>query len=142
MKVFLQRSYRSKNGHATFVYKVTGSAADLASYEEAQGEYYREDDTTGEPLWFTTRCIGQSGSLIITSKGNIVPDMSAFDQAASIATQYGGNFGQELAKQAAQSILGTPSVDSEPSDAPSTPQPEKAKAKKKATKADDLGDVE
>ena len=34
--------------------------------------------------------------------------MSAFDQAASSAAQYGGNFGQALAQQAAQSILGTP----------------------------------
>ena len=78
---------------------------DLKQYEDAQGEYYREDDE-GTPLWFTTRCVGEVGSLIITTKGNIVPDMSQFDQAASIASQYGGNFGQELAKQAAQSILG------------------------------------
>lgn len=105
MKIKLIRSYRSQNGNATFVYGVTGSDADLKQYEDAQGEYYREDDE-GTPLWFTTRCVGEVGSLIITTKGNIVPDMSQFDQAASIASQYGGNFGQELAKQAAQSILG------------------------------------
>ena len=144
MKVSLQRSYRSKNGHVTFVYKVTGSAADLSAYVDAQGEYYREDETTGDALWFTTRCIGQSGTLIITSNGNIVPDMSAFDQAASIASQFGGNFGQELAKQAAQSILGvgTPSTDSESSNAPSTPKAEKPKAKKKAKKTDELENLE
>jgi hypothetical protein len=107
MKVKLLRSYRSKNGNATFVYSVSGSDADLAKYKEAQGEYYREDED-GSPLWFTTRCIGQTGTLIITTNGNIVPDMSAFDQAASIASQYGGNFGQELAAQAAANILGTP----------------------------------
>ncbi len=110
MKIKLIRSYRSKNGNATFVYGVNGTDADLASFKEAQGDYYRED-TDGTPLWFTTRCVGDNGSLIITTNGNIVPDMSAFDQAASIASQYGGNFGQELAKQAAQSILGhTPSA--------------------------------
>jgi len=43
-----------------------------------------------------------------------VPDMSAFDQAASIAAQYGGNFGQELARQAAQNILGAPTQGSQP----------------------------
>jgi hypothetical protein len=107
MKIKLIRSYRSKNGNATFVYGVTGSDADLAKYKEAQGEYYREDES-GTPLWFTTRCVGQTGTLIITTNGNIVPDMSAFDQAASIAEQYGGNFGQELAAQAAANILGTP----------------------------------
>ena len=36
-----------------------------------------------------------------------MPDMSAFDQAASIAAQYGGNFGAELAKMSAASILGS-----------------------------------
>lgn len=108
MKIKLERSYRSKNGNATFVYSVSGSANDLAAYEDAQGEFYREDETTGQPLWFTTRCVGKTGNLIITTKGNIVPDMSAFDQASSIAAQYGGNFGQELAKQAAMEILGTP----------------------------------
>lgn len=89
------------------MYEVSGSANDLAAYKDAQGEFYREDEKTGTPLWFTTRCVGDSGSLIITTNGKIVPDMSAFDQAASIAAQYGGNFGQELAKQAAMSILGT-----------------------------------
>jgi hypothetical protein len=105
MNVSLQRSYRSKNGNPTFVYKVTGKADDLENYKDAQGEHYRTDDD-GHPLWFTTRCIGPNGSLIITTNGNIVPDMSAFDQAASIAAQYGGNFGQELARMSAAAILG------------------------------------
>jgi len=105
MKIKLIRSYRSKNGNPTFVYGVTGSDADLEAFKKAQGEYYREDEN-GTPLWFTTRCVGPQGSLIITTNGNIVPDMSAFDQAASIASQYGGNFGQELAKMSAQQILG------------------------------------
>jgi len=106
MKISLKRSYRSKAGNTTFVYGVTGSKSELESFKNAQGEYYREDETTGEALWFTTRCVGNTGKLLITTNGNIVPDMSAFDQAASIAAQYGGNFGQELAKQAAQNILG------------------------------------
>jgi len=127
MKIKLIRSYRSKNGNATFVYGVNGTAADLDAFKEVQGDYYRED-TDGTPLWFTTRCVGDNGSLIITTNGNLVPDMSAFDQAASIAAQYGGNFGQELAKQAAQSILGI-----------SSPAP--AKAEVGAEKSADLGDM-
>jgi len=132
MKIKLIRSYRSQNGNATFVYGVTGSDADLKEYQDAQGEYYREDDE-GTPLWFTTRCVGNNGSLIITTKGNIVPDMSAFDQAASIASQYGGNFGQELAKQAAQGILGGSSASSAPTTAPS--------AKAEEAEADSLEDL-
>jgi len=128
MNVKLIRSYRSKNGNATFVYGVSGNASDLDAYKVAQGDYYREDDS-GTPLWFTTRCIGNSGKLIITTNGNIVPDMSAFDQAASLAEQYGGNFGQELAQQAAQSILGV-----------STPKAAPA-VKEESTEDSDIGDL-
>ena len=111
MQVRLQRSYRSKNGNVTFVYGVTGNKQDLEQYEAIQGEYFRKTDE-GVALWFTTRCIGNSGKLIITTNNKIVPDMSAFDQAASLAEQYGGNFGAELAKAAAQQIIGgTPAVD-------------------------------
>ena len=120
MKIKMIRTYRSKNGNPTFVYEVSGSANDLAAYKEAQGQFYREDETSGSPLWFTTRCVGDNGSLIITTNGKIVPDMSKFDQAASLAAQYGGNFGEELAKATAASILGgnaapvaAPAVESE-----------------------------
>ena len=118
MKITLVRSYRSQNGNPTFVYRVSGNASDLAAFKNAQGEYYRED-ADGTPLWFTTRCVGTTGKLIITTNGNVVPDMSAFDQAASSAAQYGGNFGQELARQAAGQILGhSPSAPSAASHEP------------------------
>lgn len=117
MKIKLIRSYRSKNGNPTFVYGVSGSEADLAAFKNAQGEYYREDED-GTPLWFTTRCVGQTGSLIITTNGNIVPDMSKFDQAASLAEQYGGNFGAELAKAAASSLVGGNASQAAPASTP------------------------
>lgn len=105
MKIKLQRSYTSKNGNKVFVYSVTGTKAQLEAFKTAQGENYREAED-GTPLWFTVRCVGETGSLIITTNNRIVPDMSAFDQANSLAQQYGGNFGQELAKLAAMQILG------------------------------------
>lgn len=106
MRVSLQRSYRSKNGNPVFVYTVNGSKADLKQFKTIQAEYYREDEKSGTPLWFTTRCIGQAGTLIITENNKIVPDMSAFDQAKSLVEQYGGNFGAELAKGAVANLLG------------------------------------
>lgn len=106
MKIKLSRSYTSKQGNKVFVYSVAGTEAQLAEFETAQGENHRKDDKTGEPLWFTTRCVGNSGTLIITTNGKVVPDMSAFDQAASLAKQYGGNLGTELAKAAAAQLLG------------------------------------
>lgn len=107
MNVNLKRSYKSKNGNVVFVYEVSGSKSELEAYAEAQGEHHVEDTETGKPLWFTTRCVGQTGKLLITTNGNVVPDMSEFDQAASLAAQYGGNLGQALANGFAQKLLGT-----------------------------------
>lgn len=106
MKIKLIRSYKSKNGNTVFVYAVSGTQEQLEAFAEAQGDNHRVDEATGTPLWFTTRCVGQSGNLIITTNGKVVPDMSAFDQAASLAAQYGGNFGDQLARMAAEQLLG------------------------------------
>jgi len=130
MNVTLLRSYRSKNGNPTFVYGVKGTASDIEAFKSAQGDYYREDDN-GTPLWFTTRCIGPKGKLIITTNGNVVPDMSAFDQAASLASQYGGNFGQELAKAAAAGLVGGGST--------AQAQPEETPAQQE--NSSDMGDL-
>lgn len=118
MDVKLKRSYRSKAGNRTFVYGVSGTESELTQFAEIQGEYHRTDDESGEPLWFTTKCIGDAGKLIITTNGNVVPDMSAFDAAASMAEQYGGNLGQELAKSAAQLLLGSKAPAAAPVAAP------------------------
>lgn len=106
MKATLKRSYKSAKGNTVFVYVVTGKAEALDAFAKAQGDFHRVDEKTGEVLWFTTRCIGQTGELIITTNGKVVPDMSAFDQAASLASQYGGNLGDQLAKAAAELLLG------------------------------------
>ena len=124
MKVTMQRSYKSKNGNRTFVYTVTGSNADMEAYKEAQGEYYREDEKTQQALWFTTKCIGKTGTLLITDNGNIVPDMSEFDEAASLAQQYGGNLGEMLAREAAQRLLGGRSLSSSKSAAKQAEEPQ------------------
>lgn len=105
IKVSLKRSYRSQNGNTVFVYAVNAKPEELEAYKTASGDFYREQED-GTPLWFTTRCIGNSGSLVITSKGKIVPDMSAFEQAASLAKQFGGNFGDALAKASVANLLG------------------------------------
>ena len=97
MKATCIRTYKSKSGNPTFVYTVAGTKEDLVAYKKAQGSYYREQED-GTPLWFTTRYIGEAGDLLITSNGNIVPDMAKFDKQASLVAQYGGNFGDLLAQ--------------------------------------------
>lgn len=109
MKIKLIRSYKSNKGNTVFVYGVTGTPEQIEAFAKAQGENHRVDETSGTPLWFTTRCVGQSGTLIITSNGKVVADMSAFDQAASLASQYGGNLGEQLARAAAETLLGVSS---------------------------------
>lgn len=107
MQIKYLRSYTSKKGNKTFVYAVSGTEAQLSAFKSAMADNYRTDDETGEPLWFTTRSIGNAGKLLITKNNKVVPDMSAFDQAASLAKQYGGNLGSELARIAAQALTGS-----------------------------------
>ena len=110
MKINFKRSYKKvdKNGRlfTMFVYVVTGSAEKLAEYEEAMGDNFVKSDE-GDILWFSIdRFVNQTNTLIKTSKGTYVADMSKFDQMASLASQYGGNFGQEIARVSAMNLLG------------------------------------
>lgn len=105
MQVKLTRSYRSQKGNTVFVYEVNGSEAQIEAYKAAQGKNYRETED-GIPLWFTVNCIGKRGELVITNAGKIVPDMSEFEQAASLVKQYGGNFGDILAQKLIGGLLG------------------------------------
>jgi hypothetical protein len=104
MKVTCIRTYRSKKGNPTFVYAVN-AGEQLEAFKKSQGDYYREDEE-GNALWFTTRYIGEEGMLMITSNGNVVPDMSEFDKQASLVSQYGGNFGDILAKDGIDKLKG------------------------------------
>lgn len=125
MKIKLSRSYKSQKGNTVFVYEVSGSKEQLDAFAAAQGENHRVDESTGNPLWFTTRCVGQTGELIITTNNKVVPDMSKFDQAASLAAQYGGNFGDQLARMAAEQLMGsvakaTPAATPAPASSPAS----------------------
>ena len=117
-----QRSYkkRDKNNNLVdvFVYTVTGSKEAIEAYEKAQGEFLRKDDATGKHLWFSTRYVGDNAKLIITEKGNVVADMSEFSKAASLASQFGGNLGQELARNAAAQLMGGASASATVAPAP------------------------
>jgi hypothetical protein len=112
MRIKLHHSYKKaapggKSANTVFVYTVTGTKEELEKYEEIQGENFRKDDETGDPLFFTTRCAPNNANLIITQSNRAVVDMSAFDQADSMAKQYGGSLGTELAKLYASQLAGT-----------------------------------
>lgn len=105
------RQYRNAKGTLVFVYTVSGSEEGLTDFKEAQGEdFYKEDEETGKPIWFTTDFAGKSISLIITSKGRVIADMSEYEASASLVKKFGGNFGEELAKASVANLLGGSAV--------------------------------
>lgn len=100
------RSYtKAGTGNTVFVYAVSGNPEELARYKEAQGANYKEDEN-GNPLFFTTNFAGETPELIITQKNKVIADMSDFAAAASLSKQFGGNLGQELARAAAEKLMG------------------------------------
>lgn len=111
MKIKFKRSYKKldKNNKlfTMFVYVVTGSEEQMEEYKTFMGDNLVIDDKSGEVLWFSRdRFVLENNTLLQTSKGGYVADMSKFDQMGSLAAQYGGNLGQELARTAASSLLG------------------------------------
>lgn len=112
MKARKLRSYKKAakkvgaKASTVFVYAVSGSKEELEQFKAAQGDNHRVDDD-GTPLWFTTRFAGENAKLIITENG-VYADMSDYDAAASLAEQFGGNLGAELARAAANKLMGTP----------------------------------
>lgn len=106
MNITFSRNYvKKETGNDVFVYIVTGTPEEMESFKAAQGSNYRVDQKTGDILWFNSRYVGETGKLLITSNNKVVADTSAFAKAKSLSAQYGGNFGQELARAAAANLV-------------------------------------
>lgn len=126
------RQYRSKKtGTTVFVYEVSGDEASQEEYKEAQGVHFVEDTETGTPLFFTTDYAGKSVSILISSTNKAFADMSEFDAQASLVKRYGGNLGQEIARQSVAKLLGG-------STAPAQTAPQPAE---KSAEAENMGEV-
>lgn len=97
--------YRNSNRKLVYRYAVKGTDAALERYREAQGEYLREDDTTGELLWFTTSFVGKRGKLVVTADDKIYADTSELEQQASLVAQLGGNLGAAVAAEIARQMV-------------------------------------
>ena len=97
-------SYVSKKGADTFIYTVSCTPEEKAAIKEAKGGFYRED-ASGNPLFYTSRYVGETPKLILTTNGNLVADMSEMKKKASLARQFGGNLGDQFAAAAAADIL-------------------------------------
>jgi hypothetical protein len=133
LKLRFKRSYRSQSGKTVFTYQVTGKAGDLESYKEYCGDNLREDDTTGAPLYFTTRFAGESATLAPNQDGNAYyVDRSEDDKINSLIEQHAGSaLGIALANAKAQELINAMRK-STPAATPVTKQTEEKAA-------DDLG---
>jgi len=50
-----------KNSSIIFVYQITGTDKELAEFKANQGSNYREDESTGTPLFFSANRPGSTG---------------------------------------------------------------------------------
>ncbi len=122
MKVRAIGSYRNQKGTLVFVYAaVNWTPAQIEAFKAAQGDNFRATEegdkraAAGTPLYFTTRTMGANGIIGITSKGKVFADMSEYETTANLVAQFGGNFGQELARAAAAKLIGgSPVADATP----------------------------
>ena len=107
LKIEYISMYVNERGNEVYRYKVSGSPDAMLAYEEAQGDYYRVDEKSGNVLWFTSRYVGEQATLIVNPDNNkIYADMSEFKKVASLSSQFGGQLGAEIAKQAVSKLLG------------------------------------
>ena len=123
MNIKFIRTYK-KNGNSVFVYEVQATPQEIEKLKEAQGEYFREDEVTKKPLFFTTRNVGPKGKLIITGKGQVIADMSEYEAAASLVAQFGGNLGVELAKASVAKLMGNSTSNTVSENVPEMPTAE------------------
>jgi len=128
MNAKFNKTYRSKrSGKLVFMYTVHGTVAELEAYRDAQGINLRET-VDGTPLFYSTSYKGERTDLICTSEGKIIADTSEFDKMASLAEAYGGNLGAEIAKAAAQNLMGYAPKAAAPATAPKVVAPEAPEA--------------
>ena len=83
-------SYRKPvTGTKVFRFNVFGNETELKQFEDAQGDNYRVDETTGKPMWFSTRYVGDNVNLIITSNNQVVADDTELSKLQSLVEQFG-----------------------------------------------------
>lgn len=85
-------NYRKKvTGTPVFRYVVSGTDAELKEYETTQGNNFRQDDKTGEILWFSTRFVGDNVTLRINDNDTVSADDSELLKIQSMIEQYGAD---------------------------------------------------
>ena len=114
LKAAFLRSYVTTNKHGQktdmFVYRVTGTAAELSEFEAAQGEFYRAEPD-GTPVYISPKGYGKEVGLIVLpatedKPARVVADNSDIAMALSMMQQYKGTaIADAIAQQIASRVL-------------------------------------
>jgi len=83
-------NYRKKvTGTLVFRFQVNGTAEEIQKYKDCMGDNLVTDETTGKPLYFTTRYVSDNIKLLITSENKVVTDDTEIAKLQSLVEQYG-----------------------------------------------------
>ena len=107
LKASYSNQYRKREtGNVVFVYHVSGEKSELAAFKKAKGDNFSKADD-GTPLFHTTRYCGEEVELLITSRGDVTPNMERFNKAVSLLDQVDGSaLADAMASQLAADLLG------------------------------------
>ena len=86
----LVSNYRKKvTGTLVFRFQVNGTAEEIQQYKDCMGDNLVLDNTTGKPLYFTTRYVSDNVKLLITSENKVVVDDTEVAKLQSLVQTYG-----------------------------------------------------
>lgn len=91
------RKYKASSGKIIFVYVAECSTPeeleqfkqDCGFKSEAEPGYFAIDKELHKPIWRTTEYVGESTTLVASSKGKLYAETETLQKAASIARQFG-----------------------------------------------------
>jgi len=89
---------RNSKGKPLFVYGVTGTPEELSKYEEIQGAYFRKDEKTGTPLFFSTRKLPSTTNKLSFNQDETRVYVDDGGQALEIEALLNDQFTPELVK--------------------------------------------
>lgn len=114
-------SFTSKNGKRRHCYFVNGTAKELETYADAQGEFYTQDNDTGKPLYFTANMypdgtkleIGESkeGNPTVFAVNSLQKELDIMSSPAYQGTPVAAAIASEVVKKMGISVSITKQAD-------------------------------
>lgn len=97
-------NYRKKvTGTLVFRFQVNGTAEEIEQYKTIMGDNLVLDETTGKPLYFTTRYVSDNVKLLVTSENKVVVDDTEIAKLQSLVETYGADVARLILLQTPKS---------------------------------------